>query len=223
MLFNDSQCNTVCCLACRLLFVTVPITTKTGFLKSLEMCGKQFPRKPSPFTISRTHHHHLNQCLGPRDCPLFVPEPQLTFKLHAEYVITCGNGLLCVILAVTARTRGRDVPCSSSHFCHVCCGDKQEGIFNRRHFLCWSGKAQGWWPCRHSANPICFPRRWRVFKQCRWWHFFCFYSLGQFILLFLNWVCATFYFPVNCPWHFERFYTTKSQQPCRWNAHNVQL
>lgn len=122
---------------------------------------------------SRTHHHHLNQGLGPRDCPFFCAWASAdTFKLHAKYISICGDALLCVILAVTARSRGRDVPCLGRHFCHVCCGDKQEGIFNRRHFLCWSGKAQGWWPCRHSANSICFPRRWRVFKQCRWWHFF---------------------------------------------------
>lgn len=111
---------------------------------------------------------------GPQRLPFFCAWASAdTLKLHAEYLSTYANDLLCVILAATARTRGRDVPCLSSHFCHICCGDKQEGIFNRRHFLCWSGKAQGWWPCRHSANPICFPRRWRVFKQCRWWHFFC--------------------------------------------------
>lgn len=161
---------------------------------------------------------------GPQRLPFFCAWASAdTCKLHAEYLSTFVNALLCVILAVTARTRERDVPCLSSHFCHICCGDKQEGIFNRRHFLCWSGNAQGWWPCRHSANPICFLRRWRVFKQCRWWHFFLFDSLGQFIMLFLNWVYAIFYFPVNCPWHFERFYTTKPEQPCKWNTHNVQL
>lgn len=82
-----------------------------------------------------------------------------TFKHHAQYLSTCANDLLSMSLVVIARTRGKDVPRLSSHFCHICCGDKQEGIFNRRHFLCWSGKAQGWWPSRHSANPICFPRR----------------------------------------------------------------
>lgn len=169
MFFSDSKCDTACCLAWLSLFVTVP---KITFVKSLEMCGKQYCGKPSPSTISRTHHHHLKSRFGPQRLPFFCAWASAdTFKLHAEYISTCGTALLCVILAVTARTRGRDVPCLSSHSCHACCGDKQEGIFNRRHFLCWSAKAQGWWPCRHSANSICFPRRW-VFKQCRWWHLF---------------------------------------------------
>lgn len=86
MLFNDSQCDTACCLACLLLFFVVPITTNTVFLKSLEMCGKQFCGNLSPPTISRTHHHHLNQCLGPRDRPFFVPEPQLTHESSMQNV-----------------------------------------------------------------------------------------------------------------------------------------
>ena len=55
-----------------------------------------------------------------------------TFKHPAGYLSTCANALLSMSLAVMARTRGRDVPRLSSHFCHVCCGEKQEGIFNRR-------------------------------------------------------------------------------------------
>lgn len=82
--------------------------------------------------------------------------------------------------AVMARPRGGDVPELSIHFCHVSCRDKQEGIFNRRHFLCGSGKALGWWPSRHSAKPICFPRRWRVFKWCRWGHFVWFFGTVRY-------------------------------------------
>lgn len=67
-------------------FFVVPITTNTVFLKSLEMCGKQFCGNLSPPTISRTHHHHLNQCLGPRDRPFFVPEPQLTHESSMQNV-----------------------------------------------------------------------------------------------------------------------------------------
>lgn len=105
-----------------------------------------------------------------------------------------------------ARPSGKDVPGLSSHFCHVCHGDKQEGIFNIRHFLCQSGKAQGWWPSRHSANTICFPRRLRVFKWCRWGHFVCLILWdSSLLLLLLNLIRENFCFQANCPWHFERF------------------
>lgn len=105
-------------------------------------------------------------------------------------------------LAVTSRTRRKDVPGLSSHFCHVCCGDKQEGIFNRRYFLCWSSKAQGWWPSRHSANPICFP--WDEGYLSNAGDDALFDSQGQFILLLLIWICTILCFQVNCPWHTER-------------------
>lgn len=86
MLFSDLQCDDACQLTCLLLFVTVPTTTNTAFVKSQQVCGEQFCEKPSPFTISRTHHHHLNQGLGPRDCPFSVPEPQLTHASSTQNI-----------------------------------------------------------------------------------------------------------------------------------------
>lgn len=162
MLFNDSQCDTACCLACLLLFFCCPYNYQYCFFKvSGDVWETVLWKSFSTYYLQDTSPP-FKSMFGPQRPPFFCAWASAdTWKLHAECISTCGNAQLCVILAVTARARGRDVLCLSSHFCHVCCGDKQEGIFNRRHFLCCSGRAQGWWPCRHSANPICFPRRWR--------------------------------------------------------------
>lgn len=212
ILVSGSQWGTAYCLACLLLFVPVCINTNTAFVKAFADLWETVLWKTTSICYLQDTSPSFTSRFGPKGLPFSCAWASAdTFKHSAERLSTCASASLCMNLVVTARPRGRDAARVSSHFCHVCCGDKQEGIFNRRRFLCWSVKAQGRWPSRHSANPICFPRRWRVFKWCRWWHYVCLILWDSLFCFYSTWYVKSF-FQVNCPWHIERFDITKKKQ-----------